>query len=88
MKTGRYRNNHTKARRGMLGFEHWGELTRSPFLVDLSMDFLCLQVPPPVDYTQHEDIRLLDLIDNALGIERQFPNFFTAEFRHDFPYPG
>ena len=88
IKTGRYRKNHTKARRSMLGFEYWGELKRPPFVVDLSMDFLCLQVRPPMDYAQHEDIRPLDLIDNAVGLERQFPDFFTTEFQHDFAYPG
>jgi hypothetical protein len=64
------------------------ELTRSPFVVDLSMDFLCFQVPPPVDYTQHDDIRRLGLINNAVGVERKLPDFFAAELRHHSPNPG
>lgn len=36
-----------------------------------------------MDHSQHEDIVVLDLVENAVGVERQLPDVLVAEFRHD-----
>jgi len=53
--------------------------------VALSLDHLRLQVPSLMDYGQNENPLASDLVEDAVGVERQFPNGLVVDLRY---YPN
>jgi hypothetical protein len=48
----------------------------------LPPDHLRPQLTPLVDHRQNEDTRVLDLVENSVGIKRQLADRLAAKFRH------
>lgn len=55
-------------------------------VLGLPLNHLRLKIPSFMNHRQHDDIGCLDLVQDAVGVERQLADIFIAEFRHDLPH--
>lgn len=55
-------------------------------VLGLPLNHIRLKISSLMDQRQQDDVGSFDLVEDAVGVERQLADGLIAEFRHHFPH--